>query len=192
MLISPHFTCNYAPASSFLSLPSLFFTLPACLLLLMKHFPSCSIFVIFKHQPHLLDPTLQLTKECLIISILIGVVPPRWNRVHSCFLLHRYRVNWNSMALYRCAMDVCSSRSVLWWRMSPFSFEHVTSPPSQRCHCPYLFYLANVGHPCMAAISEAQSNSCVWSLPLPWFMGRCDAQLSEGPPLSCYSSQLPT
>lgn len=87
---------------------------------------------------------------------------------------------------------ICPGPGVLWWRMSPFSFEHVTSPPSQRCHRPYLFYLANVGHPCMAAISEAQSNSRVWSLPLAWFMGPCDARLSEGLPLSCYSSQLPT
>lgn len=146
----------------------------------------------FSNTSHIFETLVFCSQEYLIISILIEAVSPRWNKIHFCFLLHRYRVNWNNMALYRCAMDVCSSQSVLWWRMSPFSFENVTSPPSQRCHCPYLFYLANVGHPCMAAISEAQSNSCVWSLPLAWFMGRCDAQLSEGPPLSCYSSQLPT
>lgn len=115
-----------------------------------------------------------------------------WNKILFRFLLPCFRVNWNNMSLYRCTTDACSSPNVLGWRVSPFSFVHVTFPPSQHCHCPYLFYLANVGHPCVVAISEPQSNSCVWSLPLAWFMGRCDARLSEGLPLSCYSSQFPT
>lgn len=83
MLISPHFTCNYAPASFFLS-GSPLRTLRACLLLLMKHFPSCSVFIIFKQSPQLLDLTLLFVKDYLIISILRGVVPPRWNKI----LLH--------------------------------------------------------------------------------------------------------
>lgn len=132
----------------FFSLSSLF-TLPACLLLLMKHFPSCSVFIVLKQQPHLLDLCLLFTKEDLSISILIGVGPLRWNKIHFCFLLHCYRVNCNNMALYRCVMDACSNPKVLWWYMSPFSFKRVTFPPSQHCHCPYLFYLANVGHPCI-------------------------------------------
>lgn len=80
-----------------LSLPPVFFfncTLPTCLFLLMKHFPLCSIFVIFTH---ILDLLLLFTKEYLIISTL----RPRWNKIHFGFLLHLYRVNWNNMALYR-------------------------------------------------------------------------------------------
>lgn len=151
----------------------------------MKHFTPCSIFIIFKH---ILDLLLLFTKKYLIISTL----HPRWNKIHFCFLLHLYTVNWNNMALYRWYGCLFKTKCFCGDVHPLFSFQRVTSPPSQRCHCPYLVYLTNVGHPCMSAISEAQSNSRVWNLPLAWFMGQCDVQLSEGPPLSCYSSQLST
>lgn len=123
MLISPHFTCNYAPASSFLSLSPLR-TLRACLLLLMKHFPSCSVFIIFKRSPQLLDLTLLFVKDYLIISILTGVVPPRWNKIllHVSYGAFMERLSLLSM----CYKFDSKPAGFFWENVSLFSFNCVS------------------------------------------------------------------
>lgn len=124
----------------------------------------------------------------------IGVVPPRWNTNTFSYFIGTGWIEttwpfidalWMSVQAKVFGDDVC-----------PLSPSNMSLPLHLNPAIAHIYFMSLMWvtpvYPCMAAISEAQSNSCVWSLPLAWFMGRCDARLSEGLPLSCYSSQLST
>lgn len=194
MLISPHFTRNYAPASSS-SFPFLSLRPPRLSLTADETFSFLISPRRFKRQPRRLDLALLFTKDYLIISILKRVLKQNTLLFFFVFVFlvhHCSGVNWNSMSMHRgegggllpepkcfgvtCVPFLLRARrfpSVSVARIYFISLMWVTPawwwPSASRSQI---------------AVSEAYLWHDLWA--------GVTARLSEGLPLSCYSSQLPT
>lgn len=143
MLISPHFTRNYAPTSSssfsFLSLG------PPCLSLTADETFSFLISPCrFKRQPQCLDLALLFTKDYLIIFI------PKWELkqnslsfffvVVGFFMLLRCSgVNWNSMSM---RWGTTAWAQMFWGDVRPLSPSHTPLPLGLRAVVAHIYFIS--------------------------------------------------